>query len=396
MLDTKGPEIRTGALKDNEPLELKEGQELDVLTDFSIEGDARRITISYQALPETVKVGDKIVIDDGQLILEVKEWLEDSVKVNVMNDHVLGEHKNVILPGCQIDLPVLTERDELDIYDFGYKENIDILACSFTRKEADIEKISEFLGEKRSTIKIFAKIEWKESLDNYEGLLKAADGIIICRADLAREIPSEKVFLAQKWMINEANAAGKPVIVSTEILESMIKRARPSRAEAGDIADLIIQGVDWIMLTRETSVGKYPINTAKMLVKIWWEAEKIYNYKQFYEDILAMSASPFKFSETVASSIADTALDLKIGVLIVFTETGKAAKLLAKYRPRQPIFVWSASASVRRQMNAVRGVIPFQINSGESKEDWIARVITYSKERGICIDGTKAIVQTTW
>ena len=159
MLDTKGPEIRTGSLRDSEPLELKEGQELDVLTDFSLEGDARRITISYQALPETVKVGDKIVIDDGQLILEVKECLEDLVKVNVMNDHILGEHKNVILPGCLIDLPVLTERDEMDIYDFGYKENIDILACSFTRKEADIIKISEFLGEKRSTIKIFAKIE---------------------------------------------------------------------------------------------------------------------------------------------------------------------------------------------------------------------------------------------
>ena len=158
MLDTKGPEIRTGILRDAEPLNLKEGQELDVLTDFSLEGDNRRLTINYQALPDTVKVGDKIVVDEGQLVLEVRETLEDTVKVVVMNDHVLGEQKDVVLPGCQIDLPVLTEKDEIDIYDFGFKENIDIVACSFTRKETDIDKVSDFLGEKRSTIKIFAKI----------------------------------------------------------------------------------------------------------------------------------------------------------------------------------------------------------------------------------------------
>lgn len=393
MLDTKGPEIRTGILRDAEPLDLKEGQELDVLTDFSLEGDARRITISYQALPDTVKVGDKIVIDEGQLVLEVKECLEDSVKVIVMNDHTLGEHKNVALPGCLIDLPVLTERDEIDIYDFGFKENIDIVACSFTRKESDIEKISDFLGEKRSSIKIFAKIECKESLDNYEALLRAADGIIIARGDLSREIPSEKVFLAQKWMISEANAVGKPVIVSTEILESMVKKPRPTRAEAGDVAGIILDGVDCLMLTHETSIGKYPINATKMLVKICCEAEKTINYRRIYEDVFSKSKVPFKFSETVASSIANTALDLKIGVLIVFTDTGRAAYILAKYRPRQTIFVCTSSSSVSRQMNVVRGVTPILINAGESVEECISRVIAYAKEQGMCADGSKAIVQ---
>uniref|UniRef100_A0A7S3N8F7 Pyruvate kinase n=1 Tax=Euplotes harpa TaxID=151035 RepID=A0A7S3N8F7_9SPIT len=393
MLDTKGPEIRTGILRDAEPIDLKEGQELDVLTDFSLEGDARRITISYQALPDTVKVGDKIVIDEGQLVLEVKECLEDSVKVIVMNDHTLGEHKNVALPGCQIDLPVLTERDEIDIYDFGFKENIDIVACSFTRKESDIEKISDFLGEKRSSIKIFAKIECKESLDNYEALLRAADGIIIARGDLSREIPSEKVFLAQKWMISEANAVGKPVIVSTEILESMVKKPRPTRAEAGDVAGIILDGVDCLMLTHETSIGKYPINATKMLVKICCEAEKTINYRRIYEDVFSKSKVPFKFSETVASSIANTALDLKIGVLIVFTDTGRAAYILAKYRPRQTIFVCTSSSSVSRQMNVVRGVTPILINARESVEECISRVIAYAKEQGMCADGSKAIVQ---
>lgn len=395
MLDTKGPEIRTGILRDSEPLEIKEGQEFDVLTDFSLEGDASRITISYQALPDTVKVGDKIVIDEGQLTLEVKECLEDSVKAVALNDHVLGEHKNVALPGCQIDLPVLTERDEIDIADFGFKENIDILGCSFTRKESDIEKIADFLGDKRETMKIFAKIDNKESLDNYESLLKAADGIIIARGDLAREISADKVFLAQKWMISEANAVGKPVIVSTEILESMVKKPRPTRAEAGDVANIILDGADCIMLTHETSVGKYPINATKMLVKICCEAEKTINYKRVYEDVHQKSKSPFKFAETVASNIASTALDLKIGLLIVFTETGKAARILAKYRPRQPIFVCASNNSVKKQMNLVRGVVTYKINKGDSIEDTIAKVIAYAKEQAICTEGSKAIVQTS-
>lgn len=395
MLDTKGPEIRTGILRDAEPVDIKEGQEFDVLTDFSLEGDATRLTISYQALPETVKVGDKIVIDEGHLILEVKECFEDSVKAVAMNDHVLGENKNVALPGCSIDLPVLTERDEIDIADFGFKENVDILACSFTRKESDIEKISEFLGEKRATMKIFAKIENKESLDNYEAILKASDGIIISRGDLAREIPADKVFLAQKWMISEANAAGKPIIVSTEILESMVKKARPTRSEAGDVANIIVDGADCIMLTHETSIGKYPINATKMLVKICCEAEKTIHYKRTYEDVHSKSLSPFKFAETIASNIAQTALDLKIGVLIVFTESGRSARILAKYRPRQVIFVCTTNESVRKQMNVVRGVVNYPISKGDNIEDVVAKVIAYAKEHAFCSEGTKAIVQSS-
>lgn len=394
MLDTKGPEIRTGILRDAEPVDIKEGQEFDILTDFSLEGDATRLTISYQALPDTVKVGDKIVIDEGHLLLEVKECFEDSVKAVALNDHVLGENKNVALPGCSIDLPVLTERDEIDIADFGFKENIDILAVSFTRKESDVEKVAEFLGDKRSTIKIFSKIDNKESLDNYEAILNASDGIIISRGDLSREISAEKVFLAQKWMIGEANAAGKPIIVANEILDSMVRKPRPSRAEAGDIANIIVDGADCIMLTHETSIGKYPINATKMLVKICCEAEKTLQYKRIYEDVNKKSLSR-QFNETVASNIAHTALDLKIGLLIVFTETGKAARILAKYRPRQVIFVCSSNESVRRQMNLVRGVASFPMEKGDSIEDTISKVISYAKERAFCSDGSKAIVQTS-
>ena len=394
MLDTKGPEIRTGILRDAEPVEIKEGQEFDVLTDFSLEGDATRLTISYQALPETVKVGDKIVIDEGNLILEVEECFEDSVKAVALNDHVLGENKNVALPGCSIDLPVLTERDEIDIADFGFKENIDMLAVSFTRKEADVEKVSEFLGDKRETIKIFSKIDNKESLDNYESILNASDGIIIARGDLSREISPEKVFLAQKWMISEANAAGKPIIVANEIIESMVKKPRPTWSESGNVANIIVDGADCIMLTHETSVGKYPINATKMLVKVCCEAEKTLNYKRIYEDVNQKSIL-CQFNETVASNIAHTALDGKIGLFIVFTETGRAARILAKYRPRQVIFVCTSNESVRRQMNLVRGVTTFPVEKGDTIEDTITKVTAFAKERAFCAEGSKAIVQTS-
>lgn len=196
-------------------------------------------------------------------------------------------------------------------------------------------------------------------------------------------------------MISEANSLGKPVIVANEILHTMVKKPRPSRAEAGDIANIIVDGADCIMLTHETSNGKYPINAAKMLVKICCEAEKTLHYKRIYEDVKSRSQTPFKFSETIASNIASTALDLKIGILIVFTENGRAARILAKYRPRQVIFVCTSNESVMKQMNLVRGVITFQIDKKDKIEETISKVINFAKEHAYCTEGTKAIVQSS-
>eukprot|EP00343_Euplotes_focardii_P004613 CAMPEP_0205809586 /NCGR_PEP_ID=MMETSP0205-20121125/13849_1 /ASSEMBLY_ACC=CAM_ASM_000278 /TAXON_ID=36767 /ORGANISM="Euplotes focardii, Strain TN1" /LENGTH=200 /DNA_ID=CAMNT_0053087031 /DNA_START=250 /DNA_END=849 /DNA_ORIENTATION=- len=175
----------------------------------------------------------------------------------------------------------------------------------------------------------------------------------------------------------------------------MVKRARPSRAEAGDIANIILDGADCIMLTHETSMGKYPINATKMLAKVCCEAEKTLHYKRIYEDVKNKSQTPFKFSETIASNIASTALNLKIGLLIVFTENGRAAKILAKYRPRQVIFVCTTNQSVIKQMNVVRGVISYEMSKGDKIEDTISKVIKYAKDHAFCTEGTKAIVQTS-
>jgi pyruvate kinase len=215
MLDTKGPEIRTGMLRDNKPVELVAGQELQIVTDYSIEGDNKKIACSYKSLPTTVCVGSTIFIADGSLTCEVTEIFDGGVKVLVKNDCKLGERKNMNLPGAIIDLPTLTEKDEDDIVDFGLKHGIDLIAASFVRKGSDIDYIRDILGPRGSHVKIIAKIENHEGLQNYDEILERTDGIMVAIGDLGMEIPPEKVFIAQKWMIEKANLAAKPVVTAT-------------------------------------------------------------------------------------------------------------------------------------------------------------------------------------
>jgi pyruvate kinase len=244
LLDTKGPEIRTGFLKDHKPIDLKRGQMLEITTDYSYEGDNSKIACSYSGLPTTVKPGDQILAADGALVCTVKECYEDAVTVEVMNNATIGERKNMNLPGIRVNLPTLTEQDECDIIDFGIKNGIDIIAASFIRKASDVEYIRDILGVKGAHIKIVSKIENQEGLENFDEIMMASDGIMVARGDLGMEIPTEKVFLAQKWMIDRCNAFSKPVVVATQMLESMIKNPRPTRAEAGDVANAVLDGAD--------------------------------------------------------------------------------------------------------------------------------------------------------
>jgi pyruvate kinase len=215
MLDTKGPEIRTGMLRDNKPIELVAEQTLKIVTDYAIEGDTKQIACSYKALPQTVHVGSTIYVADGSLTCEVTEVHEDHVIVICKNACKLGERKNMNLPGAIVDLPTLTEQDENDILEFGIKQGVDFIAASFVRKASDVEYIKELLGPKGNFIKIISKIENHEGLHNYDDILRESDGIMVARGDLGMEIPPEKVFIAQKWMIDKANIAAKPVITAT-------------------------------------------------------------------------------------------------------------------------------------------------------------------------------------
>lgn len=215
-----------------------------------------------------MKVGSTVLIADGSIVCEVNEIHEKSIKVRVLNGATLGERKNMNLPGVIVKLPTLTEKDEEDLVKFGLKEGIDMIAASFVRKASDIHYIKDVLGPRGAHIKIISKIENQEGLDNYEEILEASDGIMVARGDLGMEIPVEKVFIAQKYMIDRANLAGKPVITATQMLESMIKNPRPTRAEATDVANAVLDGSDCVMLSGETASGSYPIQAVDIMARV--------------------------------------------------------------------------------------------------------------------------------
>jgi pyruvate kinase len=391
LLDTKGPEIRTGMLKDHQKATFVKGQNLEIVTDYSIEGDNNRIACSYPGLPTSVKPGDQILIADGALVCKVKEWFEDSVTVEVMNDATLGEKKNMNLPGVRVDLPTLTEQDEWDIVDFGIKNGIDIIAASFIRKASDVEYIRDVLGVRGKYIKIVSKIENQEGLENFDEIMMASDAIMVARGDLGMEIPTEKVFLAQKYMIEKCNSFSKPVIVATQMLESMISNPRPTRAEASDVANAVMDGADWIMLSGETAGGKFPVAAVLMMAKIAAEVENTIDYEALYEELVFRSPILINTNELLAAAWAQAALSLKIDLIIVMTHTGTMANLVSKYRPKQSILAISTSHFVVRQMGLLRGVIGYRIPSFEGVDTLLKTIIKAAKSMGLCTKGQTVI-----
>lgn len=391
MLDTKGPEIRTGMLRDNKPVELTAGQSLKIVTDYSMEGDTTRIACSYKSLPQTVSVGSQIFIADGSLTCEVTEIHDDHVVVVCKNACKLGERKNMNLPGCIVDLPTLTSQDEEDI-EFGVKQGIDFVAASFVRKGTDVKYIREILGPRGAHVKIISKIENHEGLYNYDEILAESDGIMVARGDLGMEIPPEKVFIAQKWMIEKANIAAKPIITATQMLESMIKAPRPTRAEASDVANAVLDGTDAVMLSGETANGDYPLNAVTIMAKICVEAEKTLDYRRVFNDLKLYTQTQVGTAEAVAAAACSTVLDLNIDLIIVLTDAGKLARLTSKYRPEVNILACSINAHVAKQMNAMRGVIGFKVPTFQDVENVIQFIITEAKNMKLTKTGSKVVV----
>lgn len=310
-----------------------QGQTLEIVTDYAIEGNNERIACSYKSLPQSVQVGSVIYIADGSLTVKVTEIMEHGVKTEVQNNAKIGERKNMNLPGAIVDLPTLTEKDEIDLIDFGLKQGIDMVAASFVRKQEDIEYIRDLLGPRGGHIKIIAKIENQEGLNNYDEILEATDGIMVARGDLGMEIPPEKVFIAQKWMIEKANIAAKPVITATQMLESMVNAPRPTRAEASDVANSVLDGTDAVMLSGESANGAYPVEAVTIMSKCCAEAERCIDYKRTFNDIKMFTPTGVTTSEALAASAVSTVNDLDIDLIIVLTDTGHLARLVSKYRP---------------------------------------------------------------
>ena len=380
LLDTKGPEIRTGKLKDGKKVTLKEG-DLYTLTTEEIVGDETRGYINYAGLAEDVKPGDRILIDDGLIELHVREVNGTDIVCRIENGGELGEKKGVNVPGVRVKLPALTDKDKEDIR-FGVDAGFDFVAASFVRNADAIREIREILDEKGSAMQIIAKIENEEGIENIDSIIEASDGIMVARGDMGVEIPAEKVPHIQKMIIRKCNLACKVVITATQMLDSMIRNPRPTRAEVSDVANAVYEGTDAVMLSGETAMGSYPIEAVRMMSQIAEESEKYLDY-MFYQ---RRKVSAENLRNICYSSVA-TASDLEAPVIVAPSVSGFTTRMLSKWRPKALIAGLSPSMTVVRQMQLYWGVKPFHAKRAESTDALLFASVELLKEKGIVKEG---------
>ena len=388
LLDTKGPEIRTGKLKDGKKVTLKEG-DLYTLTTEEIVGDETRGYINYAGLAEDVKPGDRILIDDGLIELHVREVNGTDIVCRIENGGELGEKKGVNVPGVRVKLPALTDKDKEDIR-FGVDAGFDFVAASFVRNADAIREIREILDEKGSAMQIIAKIENEEGIENIDSIIEASDGIMVARGDMGVEIPAEKVPHIQKMIIRKCNLACKVVITATQMLDSMIRNPRPTRAEVSDVANAVYEGTDAVMLSGETAMGSYPIEAVRMMSQIAEESEKYLDY-MFYQRRKVSAENLRNISNTVCYSSVATASDLEAPVIVAPSVSGFTTRMLSKWRPKALIAGLSPSMTVVRQMQLYWGVKPFHAKRAESTDALLFASVELLKEKGIVKEGEIAV-----
>lgn len=389
LLDTKGPEIRTGLLKDEKKVTLVEG-ETYTLTTREIIGDDKIGHINYSGLNEDVVPGNKILIDDGLIELEVQEVSGTDIVCRIINGGELGMRKGVNVPNVKIKLPALTEKDKADIQ-FGIEQGFDFIAASFVRTADAVKEIREILDAAGSTIQIIAKIENAEGIENLDDIIEASDGIMVARGDMGVEIPAAQVPHIQKTIIRKCNLACKPVITATQMLDSMIRNPRPTRAEVTDVANAVYDGTDAVMLSGETAMGKYPVDALKMMAQICEETERYLDYGA-YRQRKVSAENEKNISNAVCYSSVATASDLGAKAIIAPSISGFTTRLLSKWRPGAQIIGLSPSATAVRQMQIYWGVKPYQAKRADSTDLLIESSIEMLKQKNVLAEGDVTVV----
>ncbi|RFU65981.1 pyruvate kinase [Peribacillus glennii] len=356
LLDTKGPEIRTHNME-NDAIDLAAGNEVIVSME-EVLGTPDKFSITYEGLIDDVNVGSRILLDDGLIGLDVTGIDRDrkEIKTKILNSGTLKNKKGVNVPGVSVKLPGITEKDAQDII-FGIEQGIDFIAASFVRRASDVLEIRELLEQHGAPhIQIIPKIENQEGVDNIDEILEVSDGLMVARGDLGVEIPAEEVPLVQKQLIKKCNTLGKPVITATQMLDSMQRNPRPTRAEASDVANAIFDGTDAIMLSGETAAGSYPIEAVQTMHNIASRAESALNHK----DLLSRRSKDngHNVTDAISQSVAHTALNLGVAAIIAPTESGHTPRMISKYRPHAPIIAVTSKEHVSRRLALVWGVYP--------------------------------------
>jgi pyruvate kinase len=388
LQDLQGPKIRTGALAGGTPVNLRDGQRFTITT-RSIAGSVEGVSTTYAAFPLDVKPGDRVLLSDGAIELRTLEVQGQDALTEVIHGGVLAEHQGINLPGVAISAPALTPKDRDDLA-FGVRQRVDYIALSFVRRPEDLAEAKRLVAEQAhhatAPIPIIAKLEKPEAIERLDEILAAADGVMVARGDLGVELPLEQVPLIQKRVIHAANARGLPVITATQMLESMITHVRPTRAEASDVANAILDGTDAVMLSGETAIGAYPVEVVRVMSRIAETAETAY-------DPGPVDAVHYRsHAHAVASAAHILAQTARASMIVVLTRSGLSARLISKERPSTPILAFTPAEEVYRRLTLWWGVTPHRSALDGTMDEKIAWVDTYLREEGLAARGEEIVI----
>ena len=386
LQDLAGPKIRTGLIA-NGPVMLKPGQTF-TLTSREVQGDSKKVSLTYKNLPKDVYPGDLLLLNDGDLELIVKEKSEKDIKCRVRIGGPLDSHKGVNLPERSINIPILSDKDRDDLA-FGIEHGVDYVALSFVRTAGEVKKVRGLIKESSRKTALIAKIEKHEALANIDEIIKTVDGIMVARGDLGVEIPIEDVPKVQKMLIEKTNRAGKPVITATQMLKSMVDNPRPTRAEVTDVANAIFDGSDAVMLSEESTIGKYPVEAVDMLSRIAKSTESAFPFQRWlskFEEDKTLS-----IQEAVAHSACQIARWVNAGAIMTSTQSGSTTRLVAKYRPSQPILAMTPDEVTYRKLALVWGAIPIMIVNRDSTDKLERQSIELALQSGYIKSGQLVI-----
>ena len=389
LMDTRGPEIRLKKFKDNKPVEIHDGDTY-TLTINDVEGTNEICSVTFENLPKDISVGTHILINDGAIEMIAEKITGTDVICKVIRGGVLSNNKGINIPGAKLSMPYISDADMNDL-EFGAKIGFDFIAASFVRSAADInylKKLTKSFGWYNP--RIIAKIENSEGVENIDEILEAADGIMIARGDMGVEIPFEQIPAIQKELIKKGYRAGKQVITATQMLESMIKNSRPTRAEITDVANAIYDGTSAIMLSGETAAGDYPVEAVKTMALIASTTEKDINYVARFEK--AGEVSSISITDAISHATVTTAHDLDAAAIITVTKTGKTARMISKYRPNCPIVGFSTDETACRQLNMSWGVLPGIVDEQENTDDLLNHAVERAVKYGYVKHGDLVVL----